>query len=175
MGCLPCLGFTGGSVVKNLPAIQETQETWVWSQGGEYPLQEGMAIHPSVLAWRTPWIEEPSRLQSIGSQRVGHDGSDWALSHVHFVVGPTDYVASLLIRLCYMLVASVMSDSLWPPCLQASLFMEFSRQEYWSGLLFPFSGDLPNPGIGLGSPVLQADSLPSEPPGKPIPAEDTFK
>ena len=92
-----------------------------------------------------------------------------------FCHGPTDYVASLLIRLCYMLVASVMSDSVWPPCLQASLFMEFSRQEYWSGLLFPFSGDLPNPGIGLGSPVLQADSLPSEPPGRPIPAEDTFK
>ena len=45
--------------------------------------------------------------------------------------------------------------------------MEFSRQEHWSGLPFPFSGDLPNPGIELRSPVLQADSLPSEPPGKP--------
>ena len=45
--------------------------------------------------------------------------------------------------------------------------MEFSRQEYWSGLPFPSPGDLPNPGIKLGSPVLQADSLPFEPPGKP--------
>ena len=47
------------------------------------------------------------------------------------------------------------------------LSMGFSRQEYWSGLLFPSPGDLPNPGIELWSPALQADSLPSEPPGKP--------
>ena len=45
--------------------------------------------------------------------------------------------------------------------------MEFSRQEYWSGLPFPSLGDLPNPGIEPGSPALQADALPSEPPGKP--------
>ena len=45
--------------------------------------------------------------------------------------------------------------------------MEFSRQEYWSGFLFPSPGDLPDPGIELGCPVLQADSLLSEPPGKP--------
>ena len=45
---------------------------------------------------------------------------------------------------------------------------EFSRQEYWSGLPFPSPGDLPDPGIILGSPTLQADSLPSEPPGKPL-------
>ena len=49
---------------------------------------------------------------------------------------------------------------------QAPLFMEFSRQEYWSGLLFPSPGDLPDPGIESGSLALQADSLPSEPPGK---------
>ena len=46
---------------------------------------------------------------------------------------------------------------------QAPLSVEFSRQEYWSGLPFPPPGDLPNPGIELGSPELQADSLPSEP------------
>ena len=45
--------------------------------------------------------------------------------------------------------------------------MGFSRQEYWSGLPFPPPGDLPDPGIKLRSPALQADSLPSEPPGKP--------
>ena len=45
--------------------------------------------------------------------------------------------------------------------------MEFSRQEFWSGLPFPSPGDLPNPAIETGSPTLQADSLPSEPPGKP--------
>ena len=48
-----------------------------------------------------------------------------------------------------------------------SFVHEFSRQEYYSGLPFPFPGDLPNPGIKSGSPALQADSLPSEPPGKP--------
>ena len=51
---------------------------------------------------------------------------------------------------------------------QAPSSMGFSRQEYWSGLPFPSPGDLPDPGIELGSPVLQADTLTSEPPGKPI-------
>ena len=46
--------------------------------------------------------------------------------------------------------------------------MEFSRQEYWSGLPFPSPGDLPDPGIKPGSPTPQADSFPSEPPGKPL-------
>ena len=45
--------------------------------------------------------------------------------------------------------------------------MEFFRQEYWSGLPFPSPGDLPDPGIEPGSPALQADALPSKPPGKP--------
>ena len=53
----------------------------------------------------------------------------------------------------------------WIAAFQATLSMEFSRQEYWSGLPFPSPGDLPNPGIKLRSPALQADSLPSEPPG----------
>ena len=50
----------------------------------------------------------------------------------------------------------------------SSLSMKFSRQDYWSGLPFPFPGDLPDPGIKPGSPALQADSLPSELPGKPM-------
>ena len=50
---------------------------------------------------------------------------------------------------------------------QAPQSLEFSRQEYWSGLPFPSPGDLSNPGIEPGSPALQADALPSEPPGKP--------
>ena len=52
----------------------------------------------------------------------------------------------------------------WTITYQAPLTMGFSRQEYWSGLPFPSPGDLPNPGIELRSPVLQADALPSEPP-----------
>ena len=57
--------------------------------------------------------------------------------------------------------------TLWTVARQAPLSMRFSRQEYWSGLPFPFPGDLPNPGIEPMSPALQADSLPSEPPRKP--------
>ena len=55
----------------------------------------------------------------------------------------------------------------WTIACQAPLSMESSRQEYWNGLPFPSPGDLPNPGIETGSPTLQADALPSEPPGKP--------
>ena len=51
----------------------------------------------------------------------------------------------------------------WTAAYRALPFMGFSRQEYWSGLPFPFPGDLPNPGIKPGSPALQADALPSEP------------
>ena len=54
----------------------------------------------------------------------------------------------------------------WTVAHQAPLSMGFSRQEYWSGLPFPPPGDLPNPGIESGSPALEADALPSEPPGK---------
>ena len=53
--------------VKNLPAMRET---WVWFLGWEDPLEKGMATHPSVLAWRIPWTEEPGRL--MGSKRVRH-------------------------------------------------------------------------------------------------------
>ena len=57
-------------IVKNLPVIQETQ---VQSLGLEDPLEKGMATHSTVLDWRIPWTEDPGRLQSMGSQRVGHD------------------------------------------------------------------------------------------------------
>ena len=57
-----------------LPAVQET---WVPPLGWGDPLEKEMATHSSILAWRIPWTEEPGRLQSTGSQRVGHD---WATS-----------------------------------------------------------------------------------------------
>ena len=60
------------------------------------------------------------------------------------------------------------SAILWTVAYQAPLSMEFSRQEYWSGLPFSSPGDLPDPGIEPGSPTLQADALPSELPGNPI-------
>ena len=56
--------------VKRLPAMQET---WVQSLGWEDPLEKEKATHSSTLAWKIPWMEEPSRLQSMGSQRVGHN------------------------------------------------------------------------------------------------------
>ena len=56
--------------VKRLPAVQETQ---VLSLGLEDPLEKEMATHSSTLAWKIPWTKEPGGLQSMGSQRVGHD------------------------------------------------------------------------------------------------------
>jgi len=65
-------GFLGGSAVKNLCAMQEMEEIQVRSLSWEDPLEEGMATHSSILAWRIPWTEEPGRLWSRGSHRVGH-------------------------------------------------------------------------------------------------------
>ena len=66
-------GFPGGSKVKNPPVMQET---WVQSLGGEDPLEECMATHSSILAWRFPWTEEPSGPQPMGLQ--SWTWSDWA-------------------------------------------------------------------------------------------------
>ena len=77
LGAAPFLvvlvGFRASLVVqmvKNLPAMGET---WVRSLGRGDALEKGMATHSSILAWRIPWTEKPGGLQSIGSQRVGHD------------------------------------------------------------------------------------------------------
>ena len=56
--------------VKSLPAMQETQVQFL---GREDPLEKDMATHSSILAWEIPWTEEPGGVQSMGSQRVGHD------------------------------------------------------------------------------------------------------
>ena len=106
---------TGDSVVKNLPAVQET---WAPPLGWKDPLEKEMATHSSVLAWRIPWMGEPGELRGPWSPR-GH--SQTRLS---------DCTATYTIYLS--------------------------------------PGDLPNPGTEVRSPALQADSLPSEPPGKPI-------
>ena len=97
-------------------------------------LEKEMAPHSSILAWKTPWREEPGGLQSIGSQRVGHDLSDLA-PH-------------------------------WTVAHQVPLSMEFSRQEYWSGLPFPMLENLPNPGMepmSLVSPALAGGFFTTEP------------
>ena len=87
-------------VVKNLPALAGDIEMWVWSLGWEDPLEEGMApwvrkvpwrkARQPTLAWRIPWTEEPGRLQSIELQRVRHDWSNLAHTHIfyHFIFSP---------------------------------------------------------------------------------------
>ena len=68
-----CSGASGASLVTQSikePAMQETQ---VRSPGWEDPLEKGMVTHSSILAWRILWTQEPGRLQSMGSQRVGHN------------------------------------------------------------------------------------------------------
>ena len=67
------MGFPGGSVVKNLPANAGDARDSNSIPGSGRFLGEEMATHSSILAWEIPWTEEPSRLQSMGSQRVGCD------------------------------------------------------------------------------------------------------
>ena len=62
--------FPNSSVIKNPPAVQEMQKTWVQSPGWEDTLEEEIANHLSILAWKIPWTEEPGGLQSKGLQRV---------------------------------------------------------------------------------------------------------
>ena len=91
---------------------------------------------------------------------------------LYYIHNGSNYIFKIYICIfmCVHVCRSVMSNFLPPPrtvVSQAPLSMGFPRQEYWSGLLFPFSGSLPHPGIELRSPTLQTDSLPSEPPEKP--------
>ena len=71
-----------------------------------------------------------------------------------------------MLLVCWLLSRVQLFATPWTVARQPPLSMEFSRQEYWSGLPFPSPADLPDPGIEPRSPALQADSLPSEPPGK---------
>ena len=70
LGHMAGMAFLVAQTVKSLPAVWET---WVQSLGWEDPLEKEVAIHSSILAWKIPWTEEPGKLQSMGSQRVGHD------------------------------------------------------------------------------------------------------
>ena len=74
---IPLLCLRASLVAQRLKRLPAMWETWVRSLGREDPLEKEMATHSSILAWRIPWTEEPGGLQSMGSQRVGHD---WATS-----------------------------------------------------------------------------------------------
>ena len=75
-------GFPGGSVVKNLPAVQEPMETWVWSLGQEDTLEEGMATHSSILAWRTSGKGESGGLW--GCRESDMTGAAWHILGLFF-------------------------------------------------------------------------------------------
>ena len=79
--------------LKHLPGMRETR---VWSLGREDPLEKEMATHSSILAWRIPWREEPGRLQSMGSQRVGHD---WETSLHRYLYNSKTCLAFIFFRL----------------------------------------------------------------------------
>ena len=119
--------------VKNSDAMQETQ---VWFLDGEHPLEKEIATHFSSLAWEIPWTEETGGLQSMGSQELdltycpNHHHHRSQCCHVGLFAAP------------------------WTAAHQAPLPMEFSRQEYWSGLSFSTPRDLLHPGIKSGSPAL---------------------
>ena len=152
-------------MVNNLPALPEKQED---------PLEKGTTTHSSILAWKIPWTEEPSRLlywepvarvasglQSIGSQRVRHDWSNWAHTHTHrtkkilnyeteLCVGP-ELVAVMhpVIYPCACIVSNFNSAwlfvTLWTVACQAPLPMGLSKQEYWNGLPCLPSGESSQP------------------------------
>ena len=70
---LSCPSSWTSLVAQNVKRLSTMWETWVRSLGREDPLEKEMVIHSSAIAWKIPWTEEPDRLQSMGSQRVGHD------------------------------------------------------------------------------------------------------
>ena len=75
------INYTASLVARMVKSLLAMRETWVRSQHQEDPLEKGMATHFSIPAWRIPWTEEPWGLQSVGSQRVGHN---WAINtHTH--------------------------------------------------------------------------------------------
>ena len=142
--CIP-LGFPGGSVVKNLP-VNAGDMDWIGiGSGRSFGKGNGKPLQYSCLG--NPWTEEPGRLQSIPSKRVGHSlatkQQQILSSYCSFCV----LVLHSRLTLCNPLDCS-------PP---GSSVHGFPRQKYWRGLPFPTSGDLCNPGIkpmSLVSPAL---------------------
>ena len=97
----------------------------VWSLGQEDPLEEGMATHSGIPAWRIPWTEEPDRLQSIGLQKVGHAWSDRACMHMHvyicaFLSGSMSLAIFRFISIFILHVYIYIQSSLWTQTLSCS-------------------------------------------------------
>ena len=160
-----------------------------WLHFHFHALEKEMATHSSVLAWRIPGTGKPGGLPSMGSHRVGHDWSDLAAADgwggnrswkevqeegdfylhtvIHFIVEqkPTHHCKATIHA--QFLSCVQLFETPWTVAHQAPLSMEFSRQEYWSGLPFPPPGDLPNSEIELVSPALAGGFFTTEPAGKP--------
>ena len=108
------------------------QEIRVWSLSGEDPLEQEMATHSSILAWKIPWTEEPGRLQSMGSQRVRHD---WVTEqvHMHLKQGFPDSTLGKLL-LCFLGYPMHISHIYMHICYIYTLFQWLCYRysgEYW--------------------------------------------
>ena len=116
---------------------------------GKIPWRRAQQPTPVFLPGESPWTEEPSGLQSMGLQRVGHD---WATNH-------TDTTDSTDITACVLSHSSRVQlfETLWTVALHAPLSVGFPRQEDWRGLPCPPPGDPSDPGTEPSSPVVQPD------------------
>ena len=124
--------------IKCPPAMRETR---VWSLGWEDPLEKEMATHSSILAWRIPWIEDPDRLQSMGSQRVGHDWMTSLSLSLYCSISSSNYCF-----LAFIQVSQETSKVVWYSRLlknfpqfvvihsQRLLHSQWSRNRYFSGI-----------------------------------------
>ena len=121
-------------------------DPWV----GKIPWRRAWQPAPAFLPGESPWTDEP------GKATVHRVTKSWT-----WLKWLSTHEVKLFSRVQLFVIP-------WTIAYQAPLSLGFSRQEYWSGLPFPSPGDLPNRGIEPGSPVLQADALPSEPPARMI-------
>ena len=110
--------------------MQETQETWVQFLGREDPLEEEMATHSSILAWRIPWTEKPGRLQSMESQTVRHD---WvtSLSLFHFI-----FVLDIFLKFHFRNL-SMMDFNIFSFLSTNLLFLFISGPKLWHYYIVP--------------------------------------
>ena len=106
------------TVIKNLPANSEDIKYLGSILGSKDPLEEAMVTHCSILAWRIPWTEEPGRLQSKGSQRVGHNWNNLASINIDTGLQIDIYIEREIGISSVQFSCSVMSDSLQPHGLQ---------------------------------------------------------
>ena len=113
------MDFPVAQTVKKLPAMQETR---VRSLGWEVPLEKGMAIHSSILAWRIPWTKKPGRLQSMGSQRVGHD---WA-TNTRYTTSNDSYH---LLSTCSVPDKALVCYAQWPTYPHTILFNKHDHHQ----------------------------------------------